>query len=776
MLCLLAAWRWPIIRFLAWPAAFLLGFCWAGNMAQGRLAEGLDPAMEGRDVRVAGVISGLPQRLDNGLRFEFEVERLEKVDQADQTTGLPEAGLPGPLLLSWYQRRGRVSSHRAGDEPDVAGLPDLRVGQRWSLTVRLKRPHGNVNPHGFDYEAWLLEQGIRATGHVRASREHRLLDEFVATPGIWVEHVRESIRARFERQLAGRPYAGVLTALVMGDQRAIDARQWQQFSRTGITHLVSISGLHVTMLAGLAYAMVGVFWRRWPALMLRCPAQRASVVAGFLAAFAYCLIAGFAVPAQRTLYMLAVAALALWTGRTTTVSRVLMLALLPVLLIDPWAVLMPGFWLSFGAVGVLFYVATGRLGQEHWLRAWGRTQWAVTLGSLPLLLLMFQQFSLVSPLANAVAIPVVSFIVTPLALASVLPFLSFLLIPAEWVFEWLMWLVSWLADWPWAVWQQAAPPTGLWLAGLAGCVWLLLPRGFPARWLGAFALLPLLTYLPPRPAEGAARVTVLDVGQGLAVHVQTARHDLVYDTGPVYTAEADAGNRVLLPYLRAVGVFSLDGVVVTHRDTDHSGGAESLLDGLPVGWLMSSLEFEHPLSAMPVRALSCQAGQAWVWDGVRFTVLHPAAAQYALPGRKTNDMSCVIRVATAGGSLLLTSDIEAVSESGILTRALASGQGDLLRSAVLLAPHHGSRTSSSPAFIEAVGAKTVIFPVGYRNAFGHPRAEVVERYRDTGAALRRTDAEGALVVNLPESPADAGGGGVSVQGERARHPRYWYAR
>ncbi len=745
-------------RYLGWPVAFVFGLVWAGWMVQARLEQRLDPVLEGRDIQVVGVISGLPVRTENGWRFPFRVEQAQD-------------GLPETLSLSWYQRR--ASSHQDETLGFQGDLPDLHAGQRWCLTVRLKRPHGNVNPHGFDYEAWLLAQDIRATGYVRPSAAVRLLEDFVFRPENVVAHLRERIRDRFEQQLAGRTYAGVLIALVIGDQRAIDARQWQLFSRTGITHLVSISGLHVTMLAALTYGLVNFFWRRWPVLMLRCPAQRAAALGGFLAALAYCLLAGFAVPAQRTLYMLAVVALALWRGRMTSVSRVWLLALLLVLLLDPWAVLAPGFWLSFGAVGLLFYVATGRVGREHWLREWGRTQWAVTLGSIPLLLLLFQQFSLVSPLANAIAIPVVSFVVTPLALAAALPPLSFLLWPAHWVLEALMHLMAELAYWPWAIWQQAVPPTWLWLAGWVGCLWLLLPRGFPARWLGAVSLLSLLAYTPERPEEGAARLTVLDVGQGLAVHVQTARHDLLYDTGPLYTAEADAGNRVLLPYLRAVGVPALTGVVVTHRDTDHSGGAESLIDGMPVGWLMSSLEFEHVLSALPVKSLRCEAGQSWNWDGVQFTILHPTAAQYAQTVHKTNEMSCVMRVSTGGGSVLLTADIEVASEAAILSRLESAGQSEQLRSTVLLAPHHGSRTSSSAEFIRAVAAKAVIFPVGYRNAFGHPRADVVERYRTTGAALRRTDVEGALRIDLP---THVDKGEVSVTSERARHPRYWYGQ
>ncbi|MCX7172179.1 MAG: DNA internalization-related competence protein ComEC/Rec2, partial [Proteobacteria bacterium] len=700
------------LRITAPLGAFLLGIAWAGSMAQLRLADALAPADEGRDLHLVGVISALPQRFENGLRFDFRVE------QAD-------ARVPGHISLAWY--RGWRREIDEIEEVEFHAAPQLHAGERWQLTVRLKRPHGNLNPDGFDYEAWLLEAGIRATGHIRTVPENRRLDAFVMTPGNLVERLREDIRGRFQRILPEQPYAGILVALAVGDQRAIDSEQWQLFSRTGITHLMSISGLHVTMFASLVYALVNWLWRRSQRLLLRVPAQRAAVVGGFLAALAYCLVAGFAVPAQRTLYMLAVVAVALWTQRTVSPGRVLALALLLVLLLDPWAVLAAGFWLSFGAVGVLFYIGSGRLGASHWLSEWGRAQWAVTLGSLPALLLLFQQFSLVSPLANALAIPVVSFLITPLVLAAAaLPQLGFLLAPAHLITAWLMAFIEYLAQLPWAVWQQHAPPAWAWLTALAGCAWLLLPRGFPARWLGLVALLPLLLVPPPRPATGEATLVVLDVGQGLAMHIQTASHDLLYDTGPIYSIEANSGNRVVVPYLRARGVTTLDGLIVTHQDTDHSGGAEAVLDAVPVGWLMSSLAFEHSFSAFPVRALSCSAGQAWEWDGVRFEVLHPLAQQYAAPTRKTNDMSCVIKVSNAYGQVLLTSDIEAWSEQALLAR-----DAQRLRADVLLVPHHGSRTSSTPEFIAAVGARDVIFPAGYRNHFGHPRPDVVERYRQS---------------------------------------------
>ncbi|MEN9357757.1 MAG: hypothetical protein RL695_1928, partial [Pseudomonadota bacterium] len=593
------------------------------------------------------------------------------------------------------------------------------------------------------------------------------LAAFVATPDTLIDRLRENIRSRFEHRLQGRPYAGILSALVIGDQRAIDATQWRLFSRTGITHLISISGLHVTMLAGLSYAIVNFLWRRQPRLLLRLSAQRAAALGGFLAALAYCLMAGFAVPAQRTLYMLGVVALALWSGRTTSASRVLVLALLVVLLLDPWAVLMAGFWLSFGAVALLFFVGSGRLGTLNGVAGWVQTQWAVTLGTLPVLLLLFQQFSLVSPLANAVAIPVVSFIITPLALAASVPFLDFLLEPAYAVTQLLMQFIQWLAALPWAVWQQQEPPLWAWLGALAGCLWMLLPRGFPARGLGVLMLLPLLFATPQRPDTGTARLTVLDVGQGLAIHIQTAHHDLLYDTGPAYTLEANAGNRVVIPYLRARGVRQLDGLIVTHQDTDHAGGVESVVDEIPVGWLMSSLAFEHTASALPVKALPCVAGQQWTWDGVRFSVLHPVAAQLQENVRKTNDVSCVLMVENTRARMLLPSDIEAVSERALITR-----EGSNLHADVLVAPHHGSRTSSTAEFIAAVGAQTVIFPVGYRNHFHHPRPDVVARYQMAGAALRRTDFEGALTVTLSEAPNTPP---VLIESARAARWRYWYS-
>ena len=721
-------------------AAAAIGFVWAAGFAHLRLAEELPAGIEGRDIELSGVVAGLPQALERGVRFEFDVEDAG-------------AGVPPRISLAWYRSRD------ASDD-DASPLVPVRAGERWRFTVRLKRPHGNFNPHGFDYEAWMFERGIRATGYVRPRSAERI-DARVWRPGYAVEMLRESIRDRFRAALPDAPYAGILIALAIGDQQAIDAELWQTFARTGITHLMSISGLHITMFAGLAYALINWLWRRSARLPLRLPAQHAAAAGGFLAAFFYCLLAGFAVPAQRTLYMLGVVAAARLWGRELPASRVLLLALLLVLLLDPWAVLAAGFWLSFGAVALLFHIGSGRLGPAHWLVEWGRAQWAVTLGMLPALLALFQQFSLVSPLANAVAIPVVSFIITPLALAGTLPFLDPLLSLAHLVTVWLMAFIDWLGGLPLAMWQQAAPPAWSVLLALAGGVWLLLPRGFPARWLGLLTFLPLLTITPPRPAAGAAELTVLDVGQGLAIHVQTATHDLLFDAGPAFSADADSGNRIIAPYLRAMGVRSLDALVISHADKDHDGGAASVLAALPVAILKASLPFEHALSAQPVPQELCHDGDGWNWDGVRFDMLHPGTGPLS---RKTNDVSCVLRIIAGGRSMLLTSDIEAVSERDLLARYPAA-----LAAEVMTAPHHGSRTSSTPEFIAAVAARDVIFPVGYRNHFGHPRPDVVLRFAQGGARLHRTDADGAVSVGL-------GTAGIVFRHEREERRRYWHAR
>jgi competence protein ComEC len=721
-----------------------LGFSWAAWCAQLRLADALPAEWEGRDIAVIGVVAGLPQVYERSVRFEFDIERVLT----------PGVRVPQHILLSWWGTPAR------DDQP--ATFPALEPGERWRLTVRLKRPHGTVNPHGFDYEAWLFERNLRAVGYVRPRTARERLATMVHEPKYWVERARGAIRSRIQAALPDAPYAGVIAALVIGDQRAIPPEQWQTFTRTGVNHLMSISGLHVTMVSGLMFALVFGVWRRIPRLTLALPALKAAVVGALGAALLYALLAGFAVPAQRTVYMLAVVAVALWLGIIESASVVLCVALFVVVLIDPWAVLAPGFWLSFGAVAVIMYVTVGRIGREPWLTSWARVQIAVTLALIPPLLAMFQQVSIVSPFANAVAIPVVSLIVAPLALIGVaLPF-DLVLQCAHLVMNGCMMLLEWLSLLPDAVWEQHAPPSWAVVVAVAALAWLLAPRGLPARWLGVIGLLPLFAIAPGAIRAGDVEIVVLDVGQGLSTVVRTAQHALLYDAGPSFGPGADSGSRIIVPYLRAVGVGRLDGMIITHDDDDHWGGAASVLQALPMDWLLTSLPDLDPLVVQSQPALRCEAGRRWEWDGVRFEVLHPARASYEDPAVKDNDRGCVLKVEAPGGQVLLPADVERRTEEELLARAR-----DRLPAGVLIAPHHGSRTSSTPAFLQAVGPQLVVFPVGYRNRLGHPHHEVLERYRSAGARIYRTDRDGAVIISIRAE------GTMSVTPYRAVYRRYW---
>ena len=742
------------LRTGALVAAFgLFGFFWAALWAHDRMADRLDPDWEGRDVQITGVISGLSQPFERGVRFEFDIESVAPA----------EASVPRRVLLAWYNGLTRE---------EYQELAPVRAGERWRFAARLKRPHGQANPAGFDYEAWLFERGIRATGTVRTRAllangrggAPKRLDAMVTRPAYVIERLREHLRERFWDALPQHRYAGVLTALAIGDQRAIEPQDWDVYTRTGVKHLMSISGLHVTMVSGLAAALVLLAWRRSQALALRFAAQRAAAIAGFATAFGYCLISGFAVPAQRTLYMVGVVALALAFDRLTSPSRVLALALLVVLVLDPWAVLSAGFWLSFGAVALIFYVGSGRAERPHWLAQWGAMQWAVTVGLAPLLLVLFQQVSLASPVANAVAIPVVSVVVTPLALAgAVLPF-DFPLQLAHVLLEWLMLLLRWLAALDGALWAQHAPEVWTLPLASAGILWLLLPRGFPSRWVGALLLIPMASILPSPLPHGAAALTVFEVGQGLSVLVRTRSHALLYDAGPAWSPESDSGNRVILPALRAQGLRELDAMVVSHDDTDHAGGALSVMRAVPVARLHSSLpSFDPIVKAAPYR-IPCADASAWVWDGVRFEFLHPAMARYSDPAESANNLSCVLKVSGPHGAALLTGDLERRGEADLVAR-----RADGLRARVLVVPHHGSSTSSTPEFVRAVSPQFAIFPVGHLNRFAHPGPEVVARYEEQGSRIVRSDQSGAVGIMIDEL-------GVAVRGQREAAPRYWHGQ
>ncbi len=789
------AWKFwqPFLRLpLLLTCGAWLGFLWAASFALYYLDQELPAAWEGHDITVIGTVADLPDHTEQGLRMRFEVEQV--VMQGDVKPPVPPR-----LALAWYgnQRYQMPVEDGEAAAPARMAVPDMRPGERWRLKVRLKRPHGNANPGGFDYEVWLLQDDVRATGYVvgapapagaPATAINRRIDDFVWTPGHVIDTVRGWLRDRIYAALPGEQYAGVIAALVMGDQRGISQSDWSIFNRTGIGHLMAISGLHITMLAALFGGLASWLWRRsfftGAQLPLRMPAQKVAVMVGMGTALLYVLLAGFGVPAQRTLYMLVVVGIAFWRARIVRVSVVLCLALGLVLLADPWSLLWPGFWLSFGAVGLLMYGTVGRMQPRHamasaasrkywWpalvqqLRQAAHAQYIVTLGLVPLTVLLFGQYSLVSPIANAIAIPLVSLVITPLALlGSLLP-----TVVAQFVLQLPHLLLVWLADFlrelnamPWAVWETPRPSWWMFVLALGGTVLMLAPRGWPARWLGLFGWLPLLLNAPLAPGEGSMRVTAFDVGQGMAVLVETPGHRLLYDTGPYYTAQSDGATRVILPYLRERGIDHLDRVVISHNDNDHSGGAVSIFKNIAVDSVYSSLSPASPILKVAPIHQRCEAGQSWNWDGIGFTMLHPTPAIYESDKWRPNARSCVLKVQIGRQSLLLAGDIEAVQEDELVNGPMA----ERLPSTVLMAPHHGSGTSSTEPFLRAVHPELVVFQVGYRNRFNHPKADVLARYQRLGIRGLRTDESGALTMTLGDQ--------LHTEQYRKEHARYWYGR
>jgi competence protein ComEC len=698
----------------------------------------LNPALEGRDIEVVGRVQGLMQQAPEQVRFRLRVE-------SAQLQGEPVA-LPPVLALAWYAPRGQglvdpEDASESGRQP-MALLP----GDVWRMTVRLKSPHGQRNPHGFDHELSLWAQGVQAVGYVRNSLRDPL-PKRLGAGGPSVDGLRHQAREAIFARVSDRQLAGVLAALVMGDQAAIDRADWDVFRATGVAHLMSISGLHITLFAWLAMRLLRAAWRmsaRWtPALCLAAPAHQAGAWGGLALAAGYALFAGWGVPAQRTVAMLAVVVLLRHTGKHWPWPQVWLLAMAVVVAGEPWALMQPGFWLSFVAVGVL-------LASEQGL---------ITLALAPRSVLLFHQISLVGLIANALAIPWVTWGITPLALLG-------LLFPPLWtvaaaLLEGLMAVLRPMSAASHAVLEHAAAPWWCGIAALAGALLLVLRGPWYLRLLGLPLMLPLVLWQPLRPAHGEVEVLALDVGQGSAVLVRTASHSLLYDTGPRYSRESDAGHRVVVPALRALGE-RLDLVVLSHSDSDHIGGAPAVLASQPQARVLASF---GPLPGQgALRWQACEAGMHWVWDGVRFEVLHPQPGDEAR-WRQPNGRSCVLQMQSAGtrpAAALLTGDLELAQEADLISR------GTPLAADWLLVPHHGSRTSSSAAFLDAVRPSLAVVQAGYRNRFGHPVPDVMARYRERGVEVAATPACGATTWRSAAPRA------LECQRERGR--RYWHHR
>lgn len=684
-----------LLPFRTYPVAFFLfGLCWACLQAQWALDDRLPSRLDGETRWVEGRVVGLPQHTEAVVRFELADARSR------------HGTVPPLMRLAWY------------------GGPPVKSGERWRVAVKLKRPAGLLNPHAFDYDAWLLAQRIGATGTVK---DGELLSE---ARGAWRDGIRQRLQA-----VDAQGRTGVLTALVLGDGGGLSRQDWQVLQDTGTVHLLVISGQHIGLLAGVVYLLIAGLARYglWPN---RLPWLPWACGLAFAAALGYGLLAGFEVPVRRACLMIGL--VLLWRLRFRHLGAwwPLLLALNGVLLLDPLASLQPGFWLSFAAVAVLIFTFSGRLGPWRWWQTWTRAQWLIAIGLGPLLLVLGLPISLSGPLVNLLAVPWISLMVLPPAL------LGTLLLPVPYVGEGLLWLAGGLIDGlfrglAWVAgqvpaWVPAAIPLWVWGLGALGAFLLLLPRGVPLRPLG-WPLLLLLIF-PPRPEipEGIADIWQLDVGQGLAILVRTRHHTLLYDAGPRF-GDNDLGERVVLPALRKLGVDGIDLMLISHAHADHAGGARAVAQGLPVKHVLGGEPAELPSEW---QAAGCESGRRWTWDGVNFELWQWAHA------RESNPKSCVLQIEASGERMLLTGDIDMAAERALLESPLAIPT-DWLQS-----PHHGSRSSSSMALLDRLLPSAVLISRGQGNSFGHPHPTVLARYQKYGMAIYDSADQGAIHLQL----------------------------
>lgn len=719
----------PGIVLMAWLAT---GYGWGLAYAHIQSHDGFNQACLGDTVLVEGTVVGIPYREEQRSRFEFEVDQMRPTECLDQ-------GHSFKLRVNWYQPDQRIQS-----------------GERWLLALKLRKTRNFYNRGGFDYEASMLGKGIRYTAYVKDTPQRIKSDS-----SRQLDPLRQNLARQIESAIPGSAFTGILQALIIGDRSNISIAQWETLRRSGTLHLMAISGLHIGMLAGMGYFLGAGVWRLWPRTCLYISAPDVGAVTAIVFALGYSALAGFSLPTQRALIMLSAVMLALVLRRRIKPSSTLALALFVVLIIDPFSVTQAGFWLSFIAVGLLLFALDRNTGDAR-ITQWGRAQWVLLIGLLPLNLLFFQGTPLVSPVANLIAIPWIGMTVLPSSLlGTFLLGLGFengalLLRLADFSLGLIWPVLERLQGIPFSWMTLAAPSLGiLVLTGLA-IILLLAPSGWPGRLMGGLFLLPLFLIQTPRPALGGFWLEILDVGEGLAIVIHTREHSLVYDTGPRFSPRFDTGSAVVLPYLYQHQIHEVDTLIISHGDNDHIGGANSLIQGIPVKQLLSSVPEKLTSEARP-----CQDGRAWNWDGVDFQILHPIT-NWPYEG---NNRSCVLKVSNDFHSVLLTGDIESISEF-----RLRQDQADALDSDILLVPHHGSLTSSTQAFITTVAPDLAVVSSGYRNRFGFPKAQVLERYASEGIPVMNTADYGAIhmVFGADDQPP-------RIKPYLEQYQRYWYS-
>lgn len=714
-------------------AGLMIGFSWTAWQAASTLGWELPHELEGKPLILAATVYSLPVSDKFGTHFTAFVD--SSTDQNNKPKG------HAYVRLTWV------------------GAKKLRVGDSYQLTLRLKRIHGLRNPGGFDYEAWAMQNGLRASGSVLQHYPQKFLGHRkLFAP---VNQVRQILYDRITASLPSSPTAPWLLALMIGERSSAPPQHWLILRATGTNHLMAIAGLHIGLIAGMIHFLIRRIWSRSSLLVSLYPSQLASALAALVVAWIYSALAGFSIPTQRACIMLTFFMFALLARRALPAWHAWSAALLTVLLFNPHSVLSESFWLSFGTIALIIFGMQARLSPQGLWWKWFRVQWVIGFGLIPFSLLFFQQASLISAAANSIAIPWLGFLILPFCmLSTIFLFMSpalgeFFLYLADKSLVGLWKILEWFAQLDYAVWTQAIPSHWLLMSTMLACLILLMPVGAPGRWVGLIWFMPIILYQPLALSPNEFRVTTLDVGQGLSVIVETSHHALIFDAGPTFGSKFDTGESVVLPYLYSAGITRIDKMIISHGDNDHIGGAWAVIRAFKIDAILTSAVEKFPAG----RAATCLAGTTWQWDGVRFEILYPTLDVMRLG----NDSSCVLRISNNRHSILLTGDIEKFAESQLLQTS-----GINLHASMLTAPHHGSKTSSQHAFIQAVAPEYVIFATGYRNRYHFPHLSVVRDYQKEGVIMLNTVNAGAIQFYMRNNKRD-----IEISKYRIHNQHYW---
>ena len=720
-----------LIKVLKSLCVFFMGFTIAIFAAQKQINNRLSAQYEGEELLLQGKIQDIPNPTEEGVRFVLKVDKAELVNESEATklskVQNAQIDFKGNVRLGWFRH------HQA-----------LNAGETWQFKVRLKRPSGFFNPGGFDYEKWLFTERINATGYVRKSQA--LNKRLAESDWYSVNRLRQTIHETIQQNVENKSSAAVLSALTVAVRSRLDDRQWELLQHSGTSHLIAISGLHIALLASFAFLPIMLLWRLFPGLNEIVPVRIAGSVVGVVFALAYAMLAGFTLPTQRALLMVVIGVWGLNSRKNYDSTTVLAVALILVLLLDPLAAMTISFWLSFLAVAIILFFIKRQHRKPRWMMI--KLQLLISLAMLPLTILFFGTASLTSPVANLFAIPWVTLVVVPLSLMALIlmplttSISDILLNLAALAIDYLFKGLELIDGTRLSEFYPAEIPTCLLILSFIGLLYLFLPKGFPARWLGAVLIIPAVLFSPDKINHGGFIYTLLDVGQGMASVVQTSSHTLVYDTGTRASENFDIGKLVVIPYLRSKGIAKVDTLLVSHEDIDHRGGAKYIHDNIPVTQVMSS----DPDVLEMIKVESCDAGKKWQWDNVDFEILSPL---HNYP-KNDNNSSCVLKVSNGQHSLLLTGDIQKVAENDLLENLFES-MPEKLKAEVITVPHHGSKTSSSTAFIDAVSPQIGLITAGYRSRFGHPKPEVKKRYESRGVTLMNTVDHGAIQLSFSDN-------------------------